>query len=83
VDGKGLLTTNLVAISDHRPLPRDRTEAVVETLPRVMYVRFGDRMCRYQPAEVSVTLAMAVSIGWMVYLLALMVLGWLILRHNR
>jgi hypothetical protein len=29
------------------------------------------------------TLAMAVSIGWMVYLFALMVLGWLILRHNR
>lgn len=55
----------------------------MEALPRVMYVRLGDRMCRYQPAEVSMTLAMAVSIGWMVYLLALMVLGWLILRHNR
>ena len=40
-------------------------------------------MCTYQPMEVRMTLAMAVSIGWMTYLVALSVLGWLILRHNR
>jgi hypothetical protein len=29
------------------------------------------------------TLAMAVSIGWGLFILALAVLAWLILRHNR
>jgi hypothetical protein len=30
-----------------------------------------------------VTLAMAVSIGWGVFLLELALLGWLVARHNR
>lgn len=29
------------------------------------------------------TLAMAVSMGWGLFLSALAILGWLILRHNR
>lgn len=29
------------------------------------------------------TLAMAVSIGWGVFLLELVLLGWLLARHNR
>ena len=29
------------------------------------------------------TLAMAVSIGWGVFLLMIIALGWLVVRHNR
>lgn len=42
----------------------------------------GAQLCMYQ-LEVRMTLAMAVSMGWGLYLAALAVLGWLILRHNR
>jgi hypothetical protein len=31
----------------------------------------------------ELTLAMAVSIGWGVFLLMVVVLGWLVARHNR
>jgi len=33
--------------------------------------------------EGALTLAMAVSIGWGVFLLELVLLGWLLARHNR
>lgn len=41
------------------------------------------RSRRSQHLEVSVTSAMAVSIGWGVFLLEVAVLGWLLVRHNR
>jgi hypothetical protein len=36
-----------------------------------------------QHEEVALTMAIAVSIGWGVFLLELTLLGWLIARHNR